>query len=60
VLDIHFFVDVYWVGDLDRRRYTSGYVFNMFGGEINWMRKIQFLLALSTTEVEYMEEEVWL
>jgi hypothetical protein len=25
---------------LDHRRSTSGYVFNLFGGEINWMRKI--------------------
>ena len=39
VLDIHGFVDADWVGDLDRKRSTSGYVFNIFGGEINWMRK---------------------
>ena len=35
VLDIHGFVDVDWVGDLDRIRSTSGYVFNLFGGAIN-------------------------
>jgi hypothetical protein len=34
VLDIHGFVDVDWVGDLDRRISTSGYVFNLFGGAI--------------------------
>ena len=39
VLEIHGFVDADWVGDLDRRRYTSGYVFNIFGGAISWMRK---------------------
>ena len=33
VLDIHGFFDVYWVGYLDHRRSTSGYVFNLFGGE---------------------------
>jgi hypothetical protein len=66
VLDIHGFVDADWVGDLDRRRYTSEYVFNLFGGAINWMSKRQAVLTLSTTEVEYMEatheskEEVWL
>ena len=27
VLDIHGFVDADWVGDLDQRRSTSGYVF---------------------------------
>jgi hypothetical protein len=35
VLDIHGFVDVGWVGDMDRRRSTSGYVFNLFGGAIS-------------------------
>jgi hypothetical protein len=55
VVDIHGFVDVDWVGDLDRRRSTSGYVFNLFGGAISWMRKRQDVVALSTTEVEYME-----
>jgi hypothetical protein len=54
VLDIHGFVDVVWAGDLDCRRYTSGHVFNLFGGEISWMRKRQYVAALSTTEVEYM------
>jgi hypothetical protein len=41
-------------------------VFNLFGGEISWMRKIQAVVALSTIEVEYMEtthaskEAIWL
>ena len=39
VLDVHGFVDVDWVGDLDQRRSTSGYVFSLFGGAISWMRK---------------------
>jgi phosphoribosyl-AMP cyclohydrolase len=66
VLDIHGFVDANWVGDLDHRRSTSGYVFNLFGGAISWMRKRQVVVALSTTEVEYMaathasKEAVWL
>jgi hypothetical protein len=54
VVDIHGFVDADWAGDLDRRRSTSGYVFNLFGGEISWMRKRQVVVALSTTEAEYM------
>jgi hypothetical protein len=66
VVDIHGFVDADWAGDLDRRRSTSGYVFNLFGGAISWMRKRQAVVALSTTEAEYMEathaskEAVWL
>jgi hypothetical protein len=49
VVDIHGFVDVDWAGDLDHRRYTSGYVFNLFGGAISWMGKRQGVVALSTT-----------
>jgi phosphoribosyl-AMP cyclohydrolase len=66
VLDIHGFVDADWARDLDHRRSTSGYVFNLFGGAISWMRKRQVVVALSTTEVEYMattharKEAVWL
>jgi hypothetical protein len=66
VLDIHGFVDAYWAGDLEHRISTSGYVFNLFGGAINWMSKRQVVVALSTTKVEYMatthasKEAVWL
>jgi hypothetical protein len=66
VVDIHGFVDADWVRDLDRRRSTSGYVFNLFGGAISWMSKRQAIVALSTTKFEYMvtthasKEVVWL
>jgi hypothetical protein len=66
VLDIHGFVDADWFGHLDRIIYTSGYVFNLFGGAISWMRKRHAIVSLSTTEVEYMEttharkEAIWL
>jgi hypothetical protein len=66
VVDIHGFVDADWAGDLDHRRSTSGYVFNLFGGAISWMSKRQAVVALSTTEAEYMaathasKEAVWL
>ena len=54
VLDIHGFVDADWAGDMDQRRSTSGYVFNLFGGIVSWMSKKQFVVALSTTDAEYM------
>jgi hypothetical protein len=66
VVDIHGFVDADWVGDMDRRRSTSFYVFNLFGGAIRWMRKINDVVALSTTKDEYMasthasKEATWL
>eukprot|EP00253_Pinus_taeda_P008720 PITA_08720 len=54
LLDIHGFVDADWDGDLDQRRSTSGYEFNLFGGAIGWMSKKQSVVALSTIEAEYM------
>ena len=66
MLDIRGFVDADWAGDLDQRRSTSGYVFNLFGGVVSWMSKKQSVVALSTTEAEYMvathasKEVVWL
>jgi len=65
-LDIRGFFDVDWAGDLDQRRSTSGYVFNLFGGAISWISKKQSVMALSTTKAKYMaathasKEAVWL
>jgi phosphoribosyl-AMP cyclohydrolase len=66
VLDIHGFVDAVWVGDLDQIISTREYVFNLFGGAINWMNKRQVVVELSTTKAEYMKtihvvnEKIWL
>ena len=66
VLDIRGLVDADWARDLDQRRSTCRYVFNLFGGAISWMSKKQSVVALSTTEEEYMaathasKEAVWL
>jgi hypothetical protein len=66
VVDIHGFKDADWAGDLDHRRSTSGYVFNLFGRAISWMSKRQVVVALSTTKFEYMasthasKEAIWL
>jgi hypothetical protein len=66
VVDIHGFVDEDWVGDLDCRGSTSGYVFKLFGGAISWMRKRQVVVALSTRKSKYMaathtiKKTIWL
>ena len=66
MLDICVVVDVDRAGDLDQRRSTSGYVFNLFGGVVSWMSKKQSIVALSTIDAEYMaaiharNEAVWL
>ena len=66
MIDVQGFVDVDWAKYLYHISSTSGYVFNLFGGAISWMSKRQAVVALSTTEAEYMEathvskETVWL
>ena len=66
VLDIHGFIDVDWARDLDQIISKIGSVFNLFGDAVSWMSKRQSIVALSTTNVEYMvatharKEVVWL
>ena len=58
--------DVYWAGDLDERKSTSGYVFQKSNAAITWRSKKQSCVALLTAEAEYMAlasstpEAVWL
>ncbi|KAH9688531.1 Integrase catalytic domain-containing protein [Citrus sinensis] len=60
------YVDSDYVGDLDKRRSTTGYVFTFAGGPISWKSTLQSTVALSTTEAEYMaiveaiKEAIWL
>ncbi|KAL6327885.1 hypothetical protein AAG906_027282 [Vitis piasezkii] len=60
------YVDADYASDLDDRRSTTGYVFTLGGGPICWKSIIQSLVALSTTESEYMaiakaaKESLWL
>ena len=59
-------MDVDYAGDLDDRRSTTGYVFTLTGGPICWRSMIQPMVAMSTTEAEYMaaaeaaKEALWL
>lgn len=41
-----------WAGDLDTRRSTSGYIFNVGSGAISWSSKQQPTVALSSCEAE--------
>ena len=58
--------DADWAGDLDDRHSTTGNLFLMAGGAISWMNKKQAIVALSTSEAEYValssatQEAVWL
>ena len=60
------FVDSDYAGDLDKRRSLTGYVFCIGGCAISWKATLQHVVALSTTEAEYMavteaiKEALWL
>ena len=60
------FSDADWAGDVDTRRSTSGYVFQIGNSTVSWSSKMQATVAKSTTEAEYIalrqatQEAVWL
>ena len=60
------FCDSDFGGDLDRRRSISGYTFLSGGCAISWRSSLQKVVALSTTESEYIslteasKEAIWL
>ena len=58
--------DADWGGDLDDRKSTSGYIFQIAGGPVSWCSRKQSCVALSTSEAEYIaltsaaQEGIWL
>ena len=52
--------------DVDSSRSTFGYVMTYVGGAVSWKSRLQRVVALSTTEVEYMvvveadKEIIWM
>ena len=60
------YVDADMAGDRDNMRNTTGYAFTVGGTTVSWVSKIQSVVALSTTEAEYVaateasKEMIWL
>lgn len=52
--ELQVYTDSDYAGDLDDRRSTSGFVFLIAGGVVSWSSKKQPIVALSTTEAEYI------
>ena len=50
------YVDSDYVGNINDRRSTTGYVFTLSGGTICWRSTLQSLVAMSATKAEYMAE----
>jgi len=64
--NVNGYVDSNCAGDLDKRRSLSGYVFILCNFVVSWKAILQFVVALSTTELEYIsltegvKEAIWL
>ena len=60
------FSDADWAGDLNDRKSTSGYTFQINGATVSWRSKKQTCVALSTAEAEYIalsaaaQEALWM
>ncbi|KAL0292258.1 UNVERIFIED_CONTAM: Secreted RxLR effector protein [Sesamum calycinum] len=60
------YVDSNYANDRDNRRSTTSYVFTLCGACISWKSQLQNIVALSTTEAEYItiteafKEALWL
>ncbi|KAE8703438.1 cytochrome P450 71A9-like [Hibiscus syriacus] len=60
------YVDADLAGNVDIRRSTTGYVYTLGGTAVSWVSQLQKIVALSTTETEYVvvteasKEMVWL
>ena len=48
------YFDPDFVGYVDSRKSTSGYIFIMAGGAVSWRSVKQTLIATSTMEVEFV------
>ncbi|XP_047325338.1 secreted RxLR effector protein 161-like [Impatiens glandulifera] len=60
------YVDSNYANDKDNRKSTTSYVFTLYGSCISWKSQLQPIVALSTTESEYVaatkafKEAIWL
>jgi hypothetical protein len=52
------FIDSDYVGDLEDRNSTSGYVFMLSEGAVSWSSKKQLIVTLSTTKAEFVAAAV--
>jgi hypothetical protein len=52
--NLHVYTDSDWTDDRDTRRSTSVDIVIMAGGPINWLSKLQPIVAVSSMEDEYI------
>ena len=63
---LHGYVHLDFMGNVNSRRSTTDYVSTLGSGAVTWVSRLQKIVALSTTEVEYVaateacKEMIWL
>lgn len=64
--EIKFFVDFDYAANVDTRKSFTGFVFTIFGGHVRQKSNLQSVMALLTTEAEYIviieaiKESIWI
>jgi hypothetical protein len=53
-LKLQDYVDADLAGNVDSRKSTTGFVYTLSGTAVCWASKLQKIVALSTTEAEYV------
>ncbi|GAA0157280.1 hypothetical protein LIER_14583 [Lithospermum erythrorhizon] len=65
-LKIQGYIDADFGGEVDHRKSTTDYIFTVGNTSVSWMSQLQKIVALSTTEAEYVaitkasKEVIWL
>ena len=65
-MELEEFSDSDWAGEKDGSRSTLGYIWMLSGGLISWKSRLQPIIALLSTEAEYImvtaaaQEGIWL
>ncbi|XP_065064749.1 uncharacterized protein LOC135690977 [Rhopilema esculentum] len=53
-IELHVYADADWAGDVDTRKSTSGYLFQIGNATISWRTEKQTIVALSSIEAEFV------
>ena len=65
-INLHGYADADWAGDVSTRKSTTGYLFQIGNGTVSWKTRRQSIVALSSTEAEYVslsyaaQETIWM
>ena len=65
-LKVQGYIDADFGGEVDHRRSTTGYIFNVGNTTVSWMSRLQKIVTLSTIEAKYVamieasKEMIWL